>query len=56
MNAMKRPLGSHKHLWLVVCDRCGHKEPWSSGGFDAMREHIAAHLAAEAVAREAAQA
>ena len=49
--ARKRPLGSHRFMQLVVCDRCGHKEDWSPAGFGEMRDHIDAHLESEAAAR-----
>jgi hypothetical protein len=37
---VRKPLGSHKFLQQVVCNRCGHKEQWTPIGLDLIRRHI----------------
>lgn len=36
----RKPLGSHNHLSLVICNRCGHRLTRCPEGFAQMAEHV----------------
>ena len=39
---MKKLEGTHKFLYMLVCDRCGCKVSYDQTGRSVMRDHLAA--------------
>ncbi len=35
--------GTHKFFGWMVCDQCGHREPFDREGREALRKHLISH-------------